>query len=108
LKLTTSTSIALDTLLHDASVQHIYIPYMQGELTGSFAQAFNKMYAHIKTAHIAMTRLCDNPKPIAINLGNDDVLEIKAEGSRSYQALSAPRVAVEGIVEGKKISIKGK
>lgn len=102
LKPTTMTCTAITTLLDVATVNHIYIPTMQGELTGSFKRSFNKLYAHIHQDNIPITRLYN--KLLQLPMGNL-AITITPQGTKKYQTIAYPQFTLTTCVDTMPITI---
>lgn len=102
LKPTILTFDALDELLDHASVKHVYIPSMEGELTGTYKRSFGKAYAHMKRNNVAITRLTTKPVPIGTHLS------ITPQGTKPYKTITYPHSMIEGMVDNTPIHIIGR
>lgn len=105
LKPSIATCDAIDTLLDTAYIHHIYMPSLQGELTGSFKRSFGKLYAHIKERNIPITRIYDTE----MNLNTiPATFLIKPNGTKTYQTITYPHLSLEAIVGTQQITIVGR
>lgn len=103
LKPTIVTCEALTTLLDTAYIHHIYMPLLQGELTGSFKRAFGTLYARIKQRNISFTRVDTSYSFPAI-----PSLVITTHGVKKYQTITYPHIVMEGSIENTPIAIRGR
>ncbi len=97
---------AIDTLIAHAQVNHIYLPFMKGELAGSLKRSFGKLYAHLKQQNIAITQLTD--KKIESRLHPHAQMQVESQGSKTYQTITYPHLLVTLEVDGQKISVAGR
>lgn len=99
------TCTAITTLLDAAAVGHIYMPQMEGELTGSFKRSFGKLYAQIKQNNIPITRLYNTARPLDIG---PITITVTPHGTKKYQTISYPHLALTTAIGTTPIAIKGR
>lgn len=97
---------AIDTLLQNAQIHHLYMPYMQGELEGSLKRSFGRLYAHSKQNNIPITCLFDKKCELLIN--DSTTFLLNPNGTKTYKTICYPHFVIEGKANDKIINITGR